>query len=159
MVSLDKTIKEAIQANLSGQVAGELKAVIAEWEDLIDENPKLLLKIDKIQKVNEELARQLRLAENKRDELLDKEKIISERELAVANDERQINMTVMKKELEMLNSSKMDMMNLVDKVFGHPNVTVENTKTFMNRIVPNDHYVDNNYTSDSDTTVTKTSKE
>jgi len=159
MSDLNKALLETIQQNLSGQVAGELTNVLEQWENWKGKVPKLEQKIKGLQDVNAEFVKDLFKAEEELKTLQSRQVEVEQWALTLEEKERSLDMRIMSKELEMLRSSKNDMLTLVDKVFSVPTVTVTTDKCKNGQVIPTDHYIDcSNATSETETTTTKESK-
>ena len=135
MSNINIDIQEAIKKNLSGQVAGELSRVLEEYDSLKRKLPIANDKATHFEKETLNLKLNYDNLKHDYDELVKEVGDLNEREMVISRVENNLEIDKMKLQLIMTEKSKVEMLSLVDKVFGHPSVTISNTKT-MNHSVP-----------------------
>ena len=139
---MKQDILDAIKKNLPEMVAGELKEHLENYDVLEINVKKLEDQLETLTTLNKNLEKEnVKLKKlNIRSEELDK------KEMEVNAEKRNLKVTMAELKAEEANKRSSQLYTLVDKVFGHPNVTI--TKT-TNQAVPNDHYISTNYETDT----------
>jgi len=141
MSEINEAVAKAIKENLSGQVADELSKVLKNYEKLKEEYPKLTKERDRLVSRLSVVDSELYNANKNLVLLREKEQSVSEREIKVRIDERELELTILGNNYNALLQSKEEIKSLVDKVFSVPTVTVTNSKTKSgNMPMPNDSY-------------------
>ena len=159
MSTLNQNIKKAIQESLSGQVAGELSSVLAEYEVLKANEPNLEKQIKQLEKEKQNYKLNY---ENKRHDyeiLLKETHDLENRKRVLQIEENKLEVTKMQIKLNMVEQSKSEILTLVDKVFSVPTVTVTNNKNIMKNIpISTDAYLNSVTDNINKTTSTTESK-
>ena len=124
-MNLTKEVQEAIARNLSSATASELKKFIEEGQKAIDQIVSLH---EKIAKQTQELDEQSKIIISLK-EMISAEETLAKREITVRDFERKLDNEILKIRLGESERRNNELFKLVDKVFGHPSVTISKTGT------------------------------
>lgn len=139
MKNLKNQMLELVKENLPEATAGEMKKYIESAEATKKELTKAEKKISILEnaiKEAEKVAKLEREIKESLEEVIKEtaEKIadVEEREKILIKGESELENKLLRIELDCAYNSSNQIMSLVEKVFGHPSVTVTNTKTTPN---------------------------
>lgn len=151
---LTNKVQQAIKESLPQQVAEEMQQFIKDSLDKDAEISLLKNNIDKLAKSNVDREQEIIELQNlklKSIELNKKEKELLKKELTLDN-------ILLKQDIANLEKRNKDVMRLVEKVFGHPEVTISRTRDRNFPIESSPGYNTVQYTVEVDSETTKTSK-
>lgn len=168
MENLKSQMLELVKANLPEATAGEMKKYIESAEETKKQLSMCEKKVVKLEKyiIDSEKDADTEREAKKLLELVIKEgaaKIeeVEAREIILKESERMLENTILKTELKCAHSSNDQVVRLVEKVFGHPSVTVTNMKS-TSLPQPPDQYGNSQYLPDAlenQTTITTPEKQ
>jgi len=161
MKKITEEMQELIAKNLPAATAGAMKDFIEESEE-VKLNLKESLEKNIIKdKSIDSLLREAALLNGKIEKFEDfnkREKELDGREISIADRERNIKLQIIEIQLSVTQASLATTERLVEKVFGHPSVTVTNSKNVYTPIMHNQGNGCGEYQSGSSTTNTEETK-
>jgi len=155
-------LQAVITKSLPEATANEMKRFIEEANATSINLEKANYKIEElnshVQKMEKEINR-LKTFEQKDVDLQMKEKALAAKSLELEEKERNQKMAILETKLDMVNKGQEQIVRLVEKVFGHPSVTVSTSRQVQQRVdeYGNPRYLPTEYLNDS--TVTTQSKD
>lgn len=131
-MTIEQEMQELIQKNLPAQAAGEMKKYIEEAELTKSDLENTLKVLENTRKnLQEERARNNEMAKKitAQQEMDKREQECIKREEALCSRESKLELEMARQEISLLKVNHTKIESLVEKVFGHPSVTVTNTST------------------------------
>jgi len=138
---MNKEIQKAIEESLPAQTAGVLKERLVALEITEKFYEKLTKDYSDIENKYKEASSFISNQTEEIKQLSKKIKEVNEREKIITKRENELELTITKIRLEMTEKMHSDTHELVNKVFGHPSVTVSNNRT--NSFFPESRYDSN----------------
>lgn len=148
MQTIEK-IREVIEKEMPALVGSEFKQILTQWEKLKDENPKLKEEIKELTAFKNTFEHDSAMFANMDSNL-------KEREKKVEIGEKNLEVAILKKTIELTEASRSNIYSLVDKVFGNSRLFEHTTST---KYVPS-HQGEHGWVNDrTETTTSETTKE
>lgn len=155
MSILNLEIQETIRKNLPSAIADELTIFLKETKDLEKSFEEVIKDLKKTEKENTLLKEEL----GKKENLIQDFEKLQLREEEIFKKEKELEVTLLQKELELKNKSSEELFRLVDKIFGHPSVTITRSSNGQVPIpIDNGQWASTVDTHNSETTITTETK-